>query len=116
MLEYLPKEILDGIAAGERRAEKRRTRLRLHLGEGVFPLLRLWEGGFAVEARHLTTLRGLVDIHDGSRHLIQCLIIASSVEGDELICEFKRATPVMDRAAMDYWHDESRPVALLTYN
>jgi len=41
------------------------------------------------------------------------LIIASTVENGELICEFKRSTAVTDKAALDFWRDENAPVGYL---
>ena len=40
------------------------------------------------------SLRGLVDVYDGARHIFQCLIVASTVENGEIVCEFKRSTAV----------------------
>ncbi|MFE3836831.1 hypothetical protein [Pseudogemmobacter sonorensis] len=110
MLEYLPKELRDGFEAARKRALRRHSRLHIELGGVVFPVLRYWENGFALRADvSPRALRGLVDLFDGPRHIFQCLIIASEIEGDELTCIFKRATPVVDRAALDYWHGEDEP-------
>lgn len=88
--------------------------MRVQVGDVVFPILRSWPDGFALEAEHAPHLRGLVDVYDGSRHIMQCLIVASSVEGGEVIYDFKRATPITDRAALDYLRDENAPVGYLT--
>lgn len=114
MLEFLPKEISDGLDAARMRDQKRRSRMRVQLGEDVFPILKLWDDGFALNADRAPHLRGLVDVFDGSRHICQCLIVASSVENGQLICEFKRSTNVTDGPALDFWRDENAPVALLT--
>ena len=50
---------------------------------------------------------------DRPRHIFQCLIIASDIQDGELVCEFKRATPVSDRAALDYWREENAPAGYL---
>lgn len=113
MLEFLPKEISDGLDAARMRDQKRRSRMRVQLGEAVFPILKLWDDGFALDAERAPYLRGLVDVYDGARHICQCLIVASSVENGQLICEFKRSTNVTDRPALDFWRDENAPVALL---
>jgi hypothetical protein len=47
MLEFLPEDIKEGLAAGKRRAAARKSRLRVQLGEAVFPILRMWDGGIA---------------------------------------------------------------------
>ena len=76
-------------------------------------------------ARRVETLRrvtdlfinGAVDYSDEQIGLFddvfQCLIVASSIENGELVCDFKRATAVADRAALDFWRDENAPVAFL---
>ncbi|MDZ4096209.1 MAG: hypothetical protein U1D35_15025 [Paracoccaceae bacterium] len=113
MLEFLPKEVRDGLEAARKRDLKRRSRLRVQLGKEVFPLTRFWDGGFALDAARVPQLRGLVDIYDGARHIFQCLIVASMVENDELICDFKRSTPVTERPPLDFWRDENAPVGYL---
>lgn len=113
MLEFLPAEVREGLERARRRAPARRRKLALHLGDAVFPILRLWDGGFAVEASRLHRLRGLVEIHEGGRPLLACLIVASEVTEGELICTFKRAAPIRDRAALDYELPPDRPATLL---
>lgn len=113
MLEFLPDHIRKGLAAARQREARRKSRLRLQVGDAIFPVLRLWEDGLALDARLTPHLRGHVDLYDGANHIQRCLIIASAQEGDDLICTFKRATAVHDRAALDYWRDENAPVALL---
>ena len=80
----------------------------------MFPLLRFWHDGFAMDAAMTPKLRGLVDVYDGAMHVFQCLIVASTVENGEIVCEFKRSTAVLDRPALDYWRDENAPIAFLT--
>lgn len=113
MLEFLPPEIREGLDAARRRDLRARSRLRIQVDDAVYPVLRSWTGGFALDAEHAPHLRGLVDLYDGSRHLMQCLIVASSVEGGEVVCDFKRATPITDHAALDYLRDPNAPVAYL---
>ena len=116
MLEFLPQDVRDGLDVAQRRAAKRRSRLRVQVGEAVYPILRLHEDGMVIDAGMAPHLRGLVDIYDGSRHLCTALIIASTVENGELRCDFKRSTKVTDRPALDFWQDENAPVALLPKN
>lgn len=113
MLEFLPREVREGLEAARLRDRKRKARLRVQVGGAVFPVLRYWEGGFALDAAMTPKLRGLVDLFDGDRHIFQCLIVASTVDGGELVCDFKRSTMVLDRPALDYWRDENAPVALI---
>lgn len=113
MLEFLPQEIADGLDAARKSAALRKSRLRVQVGAAVYPVLRFWHDGFALDAKLAPKLRGLVDVFDGSRHVFQCLIVASSEENGALICEFKRSTAVRDTAPLDYWRDESAPVGYL---
>lgn len=114
MLEFLPQEIREGLAAAQKRDQRRKSRLRVQLGDAVFPILRFWHDGFALDADLSPgKLRGLVDVYDGSRHVFQCLIVASSLENGELVCDFKRATAVTDHAPLDFWKDPDAPQGLL---
>jgi len=114
MLEFLPKDVREALDAARNQELKRKSRLRVEVGQAVFPVLRFWHDGFALNADlSPRSLRGLVDVYDGSRHVFQCLIVASSIENGELVCDFKRATAVTDRAALDFWRDENAPVGYL---
>ena len=113
MLEFLSKDIRDGLEMARRSKERRKTRLRVQVGEAVFPVLRFWHDGFVLDGSLTPRLRGLVDLYDGSRHVFQCLIVASTVEGDEITCEFKRLTHVTDKAPLDFWLDPTLPVGFL---
>lgn len=113
MLEFLPQEIRDGLDAARKRDWKRRSRLRVQLGEAVFPIIRMWDNGLALDAERTPHLRGLVDVYDGANHIFQCLIVASTAENGELICDFKRSTPVADRAALDFVEDTHKPAGYL---
>jgi hypothetical protein len=113
MLEYLPKDIRDGLQAAKKRDIARKSRLRVQVGEAVYPILRMWDGGFVLDAEMAPRLRGLVDVYDGAKHVFQCLIVASTEENGDLMCEFKRSTPVADGAALDFCRDENAPVGYL---
>lgn len=113
MLEFLPREVRDGLEAARKRGLRRKSRLRLQVGDAVYPVLRFWEDGLALDAKLTPHLRGLVDVYDGANHIFQCLIVASETAEDELICSFKRSTAVLDRPALDYWRDENAPVGYL---
>jgi hypothetical protein len=117
MLEFLPQDIKDGLDAAKMRDQRRRSRLRVHVGDGVYPILRMWGNGFSLDASHAAQPRGLVDIYDGAAHIFQCLIVASTAENEELICDFKRSTPVADRPALDFVRAENAPAGYLAqYN
>ncbi len=113
MLEFLPQDIVEGLNMARNRNAARKSRLRIQIGEAVFPILRFWHDGFALEAALAPKLRGLVDVYDGSRHVFQCLIMASSEENGQRIYEFKRNTAVRDSAPLDYWRDDDAPVGYL---
>lgn len=114
MSTFLSKEVRDGLAAARMASLKKASRLRVHTGEDVFTVLRLWTDGFAVEAESTPPLRGLVDVFDGANHLYQCLIIASEEENGEMRYEFKRSTAASDNAPLDFYRDPDAPIALLS--
>ena len=113
MIEFLSKELREGFELARKRQEARKSRLRVQIGTEVYPILRLWDDCMKLDANQLLHLRGLVDVYDGARHLSQCLIVASTVENGQLICDFKRSTPVTDRPPLDFWREENAPVAYL---
>lgn len=112
-MEFLPKEVREGLEAARKRDLKKKSRLRVCVNEEVFPVLKFWETGFALDIERAPRLRGLVDLYDGSRHLYQCLIVASEEEAGQMKYEFKRNTAVADRAALDFARDENAPVGLI---
>ncbi len=113
MFEFLPKEVRQGLEQARKRDLRRKSRLRVHTDDEIFPVLRFWETGFSLEAENAPHLRGLVDLYDGSRHLYQCLVVASDEENGQMIYEFKRSTAAKDKAPLDFERDENAPVALL---
>ena len=113
MQDYLPKELREGLEMARKKALRQSSRLRVHAGGEVFPVLRMWESGFALDADTAPYLRGLVDLYDGTRHSLQCLIVASDNESGEMRYEFKRATAANDRAPLDFVREENAPVAYL---
>ena len=114
MLEYLPDELREGFERARKKSSARSRRLSLHVGDAVFPIRRLWDDGLALDADRLPFLRGFVEIHEGPRHILTCLIVASELSEGELLCTFKRATPAVDRAALDYEIESDQPAGLIT--
>ena len=112
-MEFFSSELTAELKEAARTAKRRKSRLRLQVGDAVYPILRLMRDGLVLDATLTPHLRGLVDVYDGANHILQCLIVASTVDGDELICDFKRATAVSDRAALDFWLDENGPAGYL---
>lgn len=113
MSDYLPKDVREGLEQARRKDLKKKNRLRIHVGDQIYPVLRLWEDGFALEAQDAPQLRGLVDLYHGGVHLYQCLIVASEESGGEMSYDFKRSTAAVDRAPLDFTRDENAPVAYL---
>ncbi|MDE3122098.1 MAG: hypothetical protein KGK00_10005 [Paracoccaceae bacterium] len=112
-MEYFSKEVLAGLEAARKRDARRKSRLRVQVGDALYPVLRLWDRGFALDADSAPHLRGLVDLYDGSRHLMQCLIVASTEEAGEIVCEFKWTTGANGAPPADFVKDEDAPVGYL---
>lgn len=113
MSEYLPKELRAELRAAQKANLKKRGRLRVQVGSDSYPVLRFWDGGFALDADTAPHLRGLVDLYNGGAHLYQCLIVASSEQDGQIDFEFKRNTVAADRAPLDFFRDPDAPIALL---
>ncbi len=113
MNDILPEAVRKGLEEARMAALRRSHRLRIHDGDIVRRVLRLWDGGFSLAAEDAPRLRGFVDLFDGGRHLAQCLVVASREEEGEMIYEFKWQTPVADRPALDFPQPEGGPVALI---
>ena len=113
MVDMLPREVLDGLERARRAGRSGRSRLRVEIDGRHYPVRRHWDQGIALSLDDAPPLRGLVDLYDGARHVSQCLIVASSEEDGEVHYEFKRATPVTDRAALDFAKEASAPTALI---
>ena len=113
MLQFLSSDVRDGLEAARKQAMRRRSRMSVQAGDEIYPILRYWQNGLSIDASHTSHLRGLVDIYDGPRHMTQCLLVASTVENGELVCEFKRNTAALDQAPLDFERETERPVGLL---
>ena len=113
MTTFLPKEVAEGLEAARKQALRKKSRLRVLAGTEIFRVLKYWDSGFSVDLQDAPQLRGLVDLYDGSRHLYQCLIVASEEEGGEMRYEFKRNTRAVDSAPLDFERDANKPVALI---
>ncbi len=58
MLEFLPQEVRDGLEAARKRDLKKKSRLRIRVNEEVFPVLKFWDTGFALDGERAPHLRG----------------------------------------------------------
>ncbi len=115
MSEYLPESVRQELEMARKQKLRKKSRMRVSVGDQKFTILRYWEEGFALDADDAPHLRGLVDVYDGARHLSQCLIVASEEDGGEMVYEFKRATPHVEDAPKDYEIAENAPIGLLTH-
>jgi hypothetical protein len=112
MVFFLPKEVREGLERARQRDLVKKSRIRVAADGELFPVIRLSEDGFSLPAG-APKLRGLVDLYEGSKHLAQCLIVASSEEHGEMHYEYKRRTEAAEKPALDFERDEGAPVALL---
>ena len=110
---HLSKEVVEGIERARKMGMRMKNRLRVHVGDEIYPVLSLKGDGFEIEADAAPHLRGLVDIYDGARHLAHCLVIHSEPDGDIMRYEFKLRTDVGNGPAKDFVIDQNAPVALL---
>ena len=116
MSEFLPKDVREGLEFARKQSLRKKSRLRVRVGEHEFTILRYWDEGFALDPQDAPHLRGLVDLYDGARHISQCLIVASEEEAGEMVYEFKRETRAHEKAPLDYELDANAPVALIASN
>jgi hypothetical protein len=113
MSEFLPEAVRKGLEEARKSAQRRSSRLCIHDGDTVHRVLRMWDGGFALDADNAPHLRGHVDLYDGSRHLYQCLVMTSREEDGEQVYEFKWHTAATDRPALDFERRDNAPAALI---
>jgi len=112
-MSFLPKDVQAALDAARTGQKTSSARLTLIADGFEYPVVKMWKTGFAILLEDAPTLRGLVNLHEGGRHLFQCLIIASHAEGDEMHYDFKRATAIADAPALDFERSTSAPVALI---
>ena len=113
-MEHLfSKEIQAGLDAARQHHLRRKSRLRVDVNGTLIPLLKMRKNGFTVAVEDAPSLRGLVDVFDGARHLFQCLIVASAEEQGEMHYEFKRATPATTVAPSDFERRVDAPIGLI---
>ncbi|MFK7746431.1 MAG: hypothetical protein AB8B47_15360 [Roseobacter sp.] len=112
MEAFFSKEIQAGLEEARIASLKKASRLRVSTDGQIKPVLRMWRTGFAMEAS-APALRGLVDLYDGSIHLFQCLIVTSEEDSGERRYEFKRATAIAEKPAVDFEVSENAPIGLI---
>ena len=107
-------EVLAGLSKARADALRTSKRLRVSVGEEVYPIIRMWDGGFAMSAENTPNLRGTVEVCDGARVLHECLIICSEQNGPEITYEVKRLQRADGERPLDFARADDAPVALLT--
>ena len=113
MTTYLPPELLGDVGDALQARSTRRNRLRVTAQGRTFQVLRMDDSGFWILAEGAPQLRGLVDLHEGSRHIVQALVIASEEEAGTMRYEYKRATVPSDRPADDFERPDEGPAGFL---
>ena len=112
----LSKDIQAGLDAARLQSLRKASRLRIDVDGTRHQVLRHWSTGFSMDAKTAPKLRGLVDLYDGSIHLLQCLIVATQEESGEMQFEFKRATKVAQKPAPDFEKAADAPVGLIAHD
>lgn len=113
-MSYLSDDVLRALDDARTAVARHARKLCVHLRGEIYPVGRLWSGGFAIAADDAPRLCGTVDLFDGPRHLSTGQIIASQQNGAEWIYEFKWNTSVLTAPALDYIRDDETPAAQLT--
>ncbi len=113
MSTYVPDSVQAGLDQARIARAKSASRLRIETADGYFPVLRLWDNGFAVDVADAPHLRGFVDLFEGPTQLFQCLIVASQEEGGEMQYDFKRMTAVSHTPPSDFVREAPAPAALI---
>ena len=65
MSTYLPKDILAGLAEAKTATLRKKSRMWVEFDGNMYPVLRIWERGFAMDANAAPALRGFVDVFEG---------------------------------------------------
>lgn len=110
---FMAPEVLEGLSKARSDALRKSKRLRVSVGGLDYPILRMWDGGFAMSAQDTPHLRGTVEVCDGSRVLHECLIVCSALDGAEVVYEVKRRQRAEDTVPLDFEQADDAPVALL---
>lgn len=113
-LFFLPEEVREGLERAQARDRVRRGRLRVQTGDAWVPVTAIDATGFEVAQGHAPRLRGLVEVHDGARHVRTCLVVAAEpTPRGGMRYEFKRDTAVRHAAALDYVAEREAPAGYL---
>lgn len=114
MSEFLPEAVRKGLEDARRAAMLRSSRLCVHDGDKVYRIHRMWDTGFAMDAKDAPKLRGHVKIYDGPKCLYQALVVTSREEEGERVFDFKWHQAVTDGPAADFVRARELPAGYLT--
>lgn len=114
MEAYISPDVVEDLQRAKAKEAKRKARFCVHVGDNVYPILRLTHNGFVVSAESTPHLRGLVDVYDGPAHLWQCLIVRADKVGNTVGYEYKRNVRPVTGPVCDYAEDREKPIALLS--
>ena len=113
MSTFVSADLQAGLDEARNMQAVKAARMKLVASDGAWPILRMWDTGFAIPLDQAPHIRGFVEIYEGESHLFQCLIVAAEVVGDELHFGFKRMTAIREKAPVDFAEAPDRPVALI---
>lgn len=114
IVDQLHEGIVRALHRDAPRARRGRAQVLVRADEGVFPVLKLWEGGFAIAEEDAPQLRGHVDLIAGDELVARCLIVlAETAEAGVVRYEYKRRTAAVDGPALDYERPDDAPKGLL---
>lgn len=113
MTYTLPEAVRQGLEQARKISLHRGGRLCVHDGEEVYRIRRFWADGLSIDARHGDSLRGRVEVYDGSRHLYQALIVGGTLDGEEAVFDIKWLHPVTETAPLDYAPEVPVPAGLI---
>ncbi len=86
-------------------AGTRARRLHVKAGDVLYPVLRCWDGGFAVDATCVPVLAGPVDLYDATEHIAQYVIRRCDTVQSERTFTVRRAAAVNYAAAPEMDQD-----------
>ena len=106
MSTFLSKDVLAGLEDAHKISIKKKNRLCVEFNKTRYPVMVLKQNGFSLEAEIAPEIRGLVDLYDGNKHLLQCLIVASKEENGIVHFEYKRKTATTTDPPKDFYQEK----------
>lgn len=114
MEAILTKDIISALGSAPLMQGQKLSRLRVDAAGKTHRVLRTWKTGFSTEAKNAPELRGLVDLYDGKTYLGLCLVTGNRLSGEEMLYDFRRASPIAQEAAQAFERSPGRPHVLIT--